>query len=55
MSEHRYLTVAETAELLRVSPETVRRCIRSGKLKTVLPYRPYRIDRKQLEENNGDN
>ena len=37
LTEERLLTVQEVAERLRSSPETVRRWIRSGKLRAVRP------------------
>ena len=37
MRDDRLLTVAEVADLLRVDPETVRRMLRSGRLRGSMP------------------
>jgi excisionase family DNA binding protein len=50
--EHRLLTVNETAELLRVSPPTVRRLIREDLVPAVqlAPGHAVRIPRRGLEQ-----
>lgn len=53
-TEHEYLTIAEAAELVRVSPSTIRRWIASGKLHPIRPgERTVRIARAELTHN-GD-
>jgi excisionase family DNA binding protein len=37
VDDDRFLTVPEVAERVRVAPETVRRWLRSGRLRGVLP------------------
>ena len=40
MTDDRLLTVHEVAERLRVDPETVRRMLRSGRLRGSIPVSP---------------
>lgn len=43
-----YLTVAEAAELLRCSPQTIRRLVRAGRLPALRLGRDLRISREAL-------
>jgi excisionase family DNA binding protein len=60
VSEERLLTVPEVAERLRVNPESVRRWIRSGRLKGVLfggtktGYRVAESDLKRFIATSGE-
>jgi excisionase family DNA binding protein len=52
MRDDRLLTVAEVADLLRVDPETVRRMLRSGRLRGSIPVSPrsgWRIPTSEVE------
>ena len=49
LSEVRFLTVAEVAEMMRVSNMTVYRMVESGKLPAVRFGRSYRIPESALE------
>jgi excisionase family DNA binding protein len=49
LSDVRFLTVAEVAELMRVSNMTVYRMVESGKLPAVRFGRSYRIPESALE------
>ncbi len=49
-SEHDYLTIAEAAELLRVSRSTIRRSIESGQIRVMrVGARSLRIKREDLQ------
>ena len=51
MEDDRYLTVPEVAERLRVTEETVRRWVRTGRLPAVMPggrKAGYRISERAL-------
>ena len=45
----RPLTVAEFAEIFRYHPESVRRAIRQGRIKTIHVGRQHRIPAKEVE------
>ena len=49
LSDVRFLTVAEVADLMRVSKMTVYRLIRSGKLPAVQIGKAYRVREDELE------
>ena len=45
-----YFTVAKVAEILKISPNTVRKYIRQGRLKAIKIGREYRISEKRFKE-----
>lgn len=45
-----YLTIVETAKLLRVCDRTIRRQIKEGKLKAYKVGRSYRITQESIQE-----
>lgn len=47
--EHRVLTVAETAERLRLSEKKIRQLIRTGTLRSLRSVRPYLLPIKAVE------
>jgi len=50
LSEVRFLTVAEVAEMMRVSKMTVYRLVHSGDLPAVRVGRSYRVPRHALQD-----
>jgi excisionase family DNA binding protein len=53
MNNDRYLTVLEVAERLRVNEETVRRWVRTGRLRAVMPggrKAGYRISERAVHD-----
>ena len=48
MTEREYLTVKQTAELLQLSPETVKRWAQKGKLPGVKPGKAWRFKRSDV-------
>lgn len=45
-----FYSVEKVAEILDLTPETIRRWIRSGKLKATKPGQSYKIRREDLEK-----
>jgi excisionase family DNA binding protein len=50
MNAPKFYTVDETAEILKVAPETVRRLLRSGRLRGVKVGRSWRIPERAIED-----
>lgn len=50
MRKQEFLTVRETAELLKVNPMTIYRYIKAGKLVAYKLGKDFRIDKKELDK-----
>lgn len=55
MNEKTVFTISETAQILKVCEETIRRRIRDGSLKAAKIGKEYRISIKDIEEFFQDN
>jgi excisionase family DNA binding protein len=49
INESAFLTVNETAEIVRIHPNTIRRLIRSGDIRAVVIGRSVRIPRSSID------